>query len=78
METGKTITLRGFATISFFADDILKVKEWDMQFLGIAPITQREQGFVTTSVVDPLGNILVIMYNHYYLQIFISLKILEQ
>lgn len=37
METGTKTTLRGLATISFFADDILKAKEWYTQFLGIAP-----------------------------------------
>ena len=32
------------------------------------PITPREAGFVTASVVDPFGNILGIMYNPHYLE----------
>lgn len=31
--------------------------------------TERGEGFVTASVVDPFGNILGIMYNAHYLQI---------
>jgi hypothetical protein len=38
------------------------------------PITQREAGFITTSVVDPFGNILGIMYNPHYLNILASSK----
>ena len=34
------------------------------------PITPRESGFVTASVVDPFGNILGIMYNPHYLEMF--------
>lgn len=37
------------------------------------PITDRTEGFVTASVVDPFGNILGIMSNPHYLQI-LSLK----
>ena len=33
------------------------------------PITPREAGFVTASVVDPLGNILGVMVNPHYLEI---------
>jgi predicted enzyme related to lactoylglutathione lyase len=143
MENEKKTILRGLATISFYADDILKAKEWYTQFLGIAPyyafpteqqpayiefrigdyehefgiidkkyapdmsntqpggaiafwhvddiektnekllsmgttqyepITQRGDGFVTASVVDPFGNLLGIMYNPHYLEILKSLK----
>ena len=38
------------------------------------PITDRTDGFVTASVVDPFGNILGIMYNPHYLEILSSLK----
>lgn len=38
------------------------------------PITQREAGFITASVVDPFGNILGIMYNPHYLNILASSK----
>ncbi len=33
------------------------------------PITPRESGFVTASVVDPFGNIVGVMYNPHYLSI---------
>ncbi|NBE95257.1 VOC family protein [Nonomuraea sp. KC401] len=33
------------------------------------PITPRESGFVTASVVDPFGNVLGIMYNPHYLEV---------
>ena len=39
-----------------------------------APITDRSEGFITASVVDPFGNILGIMYNPHYLEILSSLK----
>ncbi|GAA1437898.1 VOC family protein [Nocardiopsis tropica] len=32
------------------------------------PITRREAGFVTASVVDPFGNVLGVMYNPHYLE----------
>lgn len=38
------------------------------------PITDRTEGFVTASVVDPFGNILGIMYNPHYLEIISSAK----
>lgn len=31
--------------------------------------TERGQGFITASVVDPFGNILGIMYNQHYLEV---------
>ncbi|MCF2443438.1 VOC family protein [Dyadobacter sp. CY345] len=37
-------------------------------------ITEREDGFITASVVDPFGNILGIMYNPHYLEILNSLN----
>jgi predicted enzyme related to lactoylglutathione lyase len=38
------------------------------------PITKREAGFVTASVVDPFGNILGLMYSPHYLEVLGSLK----
>jgi hypothetical protein len=32
------------------------------------PLTMRDEGFITASVVDPFGNILGIMYNQQYLE----------
>jgi predicted enzyme related to lactoylglutathione lyase len=130
-------TLRGMATVSYFADDVKAARKWYAELLGIEPyferpdannpayvefrlgdyqhelgiidkkfqpkgaksgpggtvlfwhvddleavhqrligmgckeydpITKREAGFVTASVVDPFGNILGIMYNPHYLE----------
>lgn len=38
------------------------------------PLTPREAGFITASVVDPFGNILGLMYNPHYLKILESMK----
>lgn len=132
-----TTTLRGMATVSYFANDVKAAKKWYAELLGIEPyferpdasnpayvefrlgdyqhelgiidkkfqpkgatsgpggsvlfwhvddveetylrllsmgckeyepITTREAGFVTASVIDPFGNILGIMYNPHYLE----------
>lgn len=142
METKKT-TLKGLATVSFFADNLQEAKKWYTEFLGIDPyyifpdkenpayiefrigdfehelgiidkkyqpklasdkiggtvvfwhvddikktfeklvkmgameyekITEREDGFIAASVVDPFGNILGIMYNPHYLEILKSMN----
>jgi predicted enzyme related to lactoylglutathione lyase len=36
--------------------------------------TERGEGFITASVVDPFGNILGIMYNQHYLNVLGSIK----
>jgi predicted enzyme related to lactoylglutathione lyase len=36
------------------------------------PITPREAGFITASVIDPFGNILGVMYNPHYLEMMES------
>lgn len=140
-----TRTLRGFATISYWADDLEAAKEWYSQFLGIDPYfqvdvphlgrpayyefrigdyqhelglidssyapdgatngaagaimywhvddvtatlekllsmganehqapTERGEGFITASVVDPFGNILGIMQNPHYLEMLESMQ----
>jgi hypothetical protein len=38
------------------------------------PLTNREAGFITASVVDPFGNILGLMYNPHYLEVLDSMK----
>jgi predicted enzyme related to lactoylglutathione lyase len=38
------------------------------------PITERGDGFVTASVIDPFGNILGIMHNPHYLEILAATK----
>jgi predicted enzyme related to lactoylglutathione lyase len=135
--------LRGFATISYWADDVEAARDWYAELLGIEPyfvrpeqgppayvefrvgdyqdelgiidrryapegaaggpggavmhwhvddvpatfdrllsmgakeyqpITPREAGWVTASVVDPFGNVLGIVYNPHYLEMLASLK----
>ena len=130
---------RGFATISFFADDLSAAREWYAELLGVQPyyafppapaepayvefrvgddedelgiidrryapgspgdrpggavmfwhvddlrgtlatllrmgavehdpLTERESGFATASVVDPFGNVLGVMHNPHYLEV---------
>lgn len=130
--------LRGFATITFYSDDLTAARDWYTQLLGVPPyyafppppaepaylefrigvdedelgfidrryapagaanppggavmfwhvddvhatvhklramgaieyepVTDREAGFRTASVVDPFGNLLGIMHNPHYLQ----------
>lgn len=36
--------------------------------------TERGEGFITASVIDPFGNILGIMYNHHYLEVLSSIR----
>jgi predicted enzyme related to lactoylglutathione lyase len=135
--------LRGFATISYWADDVEAARNWYAELLGIEPyfvrpeegppayvefrvgdyqdelgivdrryapegaasgpggvvmhwhvddvaatfdrllsmgareyqpITPREAGWITASVVDPFGNILGIVYNPHYLETLASMK----
>ena len=135
--------LRGFATISYWADDVEAARDWYAELLGIEPyfirpeqgppayvefrvgdyqdelgiidrryapegaaggvggavmywhvddvpatfdrllsmgareyqpITPREAGWVTASVVDPFGNVLGIVYNPHYLEMLASFK----
>jgi predicted enzyme related to lactoylglutathione lyase len=135
--------LQGFATISYWADDVEAAKNWYAELLGIQPyfirpeegppayvefrvgdyqdelgiidrryapkraagdpggavmhwhvddvpatfgrllsmgakeyqpITPREAGWITASVVDPFGNVLGIVYNPHYLEMLASLK----
>ena len=130
--------LRGFATISYWADDVEAARDWYAELLGIEPyfirpeqgppayvefrvgdyqdelgiidrryapegaasgpggvvmywhvddvaatferllslgakeyqpITPREAGWITASVVDPFGNVLGVIYNPHYLEV---------
>ena len=130
--------LRGMATVNFWADDMVKARDWYTELFGIEPyfqrpdalypayvefrigdnadefgiidrryapqamqpgpggaillwhvddieaafarlklmgaqeydpITAREAGFITASVIDPFGNILGIMYNPHYVEV---------
>ena len=135
---------RGFATITFYADDLAAARDWYTELLGIEayyayppppaapaylefrvgddedelgfvdrryapagasgtpggaimhwhvddvpgtvgkllemgateydPITERESGFVTASVVDPFGNVLGVRHNPHYLEMLAARK----
>jgi predicted enzyme related to lactoylglutathione lyase len=64
----------GGTVLFWHVDDIdeMYVKLMAMGCKEFEPITPREAGFVTASVVDPFGNILGIMYNPHYLEILES------
>ena len=143
MKNQENLKLRGLATVSFFADNLVEAKEWYVDLLGVEPYysfpndeqpayiefrigdyqhelgfidkkyaptsekaapggaivfwhvddidssvekltsmgakiyepkTEREDGFVTASFVDPFGNILGIMHNPHYLEILSSIS----
>jgi predicted enzyme related to lactoylglutathione lyase len=61
----------GGAVLYWHVDDIEatldKVKA--MGAIEYQPLTPREAGFVTASVIDPFGNILGLMYNPHYLAV---------
>jgi predicted enzyme related to lactoylglutathione lyase len=60
----------GGAVLFWHVDDVegtlARLKE--LGATELEPLTKREAGFVTASVVDPFGNILGIMYNPHYLE----------
>lgn len=73
-------TTPGGAVLLWHVDDIhaavervlaMGAREYD-------PITPRESGFITASVVDPFGNILGLMYNPHYLKVLESMTSAEQ
>jgi predicted enzyme related to lactoylglutathione lyase len=58
------------ATIYWHVDDVAAALE-RLHALGATvhdPLTVREAGFVTASVVDPFGNILGLMHSPHYLE----------
>jgi predicted enzyme related to lactoylglutathione lyase len=66
----------GGAVVFWHVDDIeaalAKVKS--MGAKEYEPLTPREAGFITASVIDPFGNILGLMYNPHYLDILGKMK----
>lgn len=65
----------GGAVLFWHVDDIEAALE-RVKSMGAAeyePLTPREAGFITASVVDPFGNILGLMYNPHYLKILESM-----
>jgi predicted enzyme related to lactoylglutathione lyase len=66
----------GGAVVFWHVDDVAATLE-KLKAMGAKeyePLTKREAGFITASVVDPFGNILGIMYNPHYLEILDSTK----
>lgn len=61
----------GGAVIYWHVDDVAATLEKliAMGATEYEPLTPREAGFITASVVDPFGNILGIMYNPHYLEV---------
>jgi predicted enzyme related to lactoylglutathione lyase len=66
----------GGAVVYWHVDDVAATLE-KLKSMGAKeyePLTNREAGFITASVVDPFGNILGIMYNPHYLEVLGSAK----
>lgn len=66
----------GGAVVLWHVDDIEAMLERVKQMGATEydPLTKREAGFITASVVDPFGNILGLMYNPHYLDILAGRK----
>jgi len=66
----------GGAVVFWHVDDVAATLEkvTAMGAKEYEPLTKREAGFITASVVDPFGNILGIMHNPHYLEILDSTK----
>ena len=64
----------GGAVVYWHVDDVAATLEKVMAMGAkeYEPLTNREAGFITASVVDPFGNILGLMYNPHYLEILNS------
>jgi len=73
----ENMSIKPTGAVVFWHVDNLQVTLDRLLSMGakeFAPITDRSEGFITASVVDPFGNILGIMYNPHYLEILSSLK----
>jgi predicted enzyme related to lactoylglutathione lyase len=66
----------GGAVMHWHVDDVPATFErlLSMGAKEYQPITPREAGWITASVVDPFGNVLGIVYNPHYLEMLASLK----
>jgi len=60
------------AIVYWHVDDLRKVLDVLISHgaMAHAPVTDRGNGFQTASVVDPFGNVLGIMQNPHYLEVF--------
>ncbi len=61
----------GGAVVFWHVDDVAATLEKvvSMGAKEYEPLTIREAGFITASVVDPFGNVLGIMYSPHYLEV---------
>jgi hypothetical protein len=62
---------RGISTVNLWAEDLPSATRWYTE-LGASQfeaLTGRGPGFVTASVIDPVGNVLGVTYNRHYLDI---------
>jgi len=67
---------RGGAVVFWHVDDVAATLE-KLTAIGAKeyePLTNREAGFITASVVDPFGNIIGIMYNPHDLEVLGATK----
>jgi predicted enzyme related to lactoylglutathione lyase len=67
-----TNSIPGGAITYWHVDDV-QVALDKLLSLGAKPFEKlmvRGEGFITASVVDPFGNVLGIMYNRHYLEVF--------
>ena len=60
----------GGAVVYWHVDDVAAALERLLTMGATAhePLTPREAGFITASVLDPFGNILGVMFNPHYLE----------
>jgi catechol 2,3-dioxygenase-like lactoylglutathione lyase family enzyme len=62
----------GGAVLFWHVDDVTATVE-ELLAMGATeyePVTEREAGFTTASVVDPFGNVLGVMHNPHYLEVY--------
>jgi len=69
--SGGAATTPGGAVMFWHMDDLAATvdKLLAMGATEYEPVTEREAGFTTASVVDPFGNVLGVMHNPHYLEV---------
>ena len=70
--SGSASNAPGGAVLFWHVDDVIATVQ---QLLAMGateyePVTEREAGFTTASVVDPFGNVLGVMHNPHYLEVY--------
>ena len=68
---GAATSAAGGAVMFWHVDDLTATVEklLAMGATEYEPMTEREAGFTTASVVDPFGNVLGVMHNPHYLEV---------